>query len=452
MKTTAVPNLRLASGVGLLLLAGVLALAGGSRLSQAQGAIEMGLDMETTGNTAGTLGSVDPCHELASSGTPFDGIPDWTVDVYVTGNTQAPTAYDAWVTYDRDLAHITDAGTEPLIKLPGAANFTTDEDPGPIKSSDGQLDAGALYLSGGPGIAGNGTILRVGLDINFAAGPDIVALGLAMGAYGSAAGVHPTTTRTAQLAINEDCPGAPTPIPTPEPSPTPTATLPPFPTVSPTLPPSPTVSPTPNSSGDVDSDTVPDVSDNCPLVANPDQVDSDGNGIGDVCEGLALGISLAAGWNHVCYTETSRPADGVLGTLAGVRAAYRLNDEGGYDRWFPERPDVSTMEALASYDALFILMSDSTVWAQQPSTAPDSIELTQGWNSVCYSGSAKSAKDAATTIAGEVDILHMLESSQSWSRYVPSRPEVSSLTQLKRYDAILMLVTEPNGATWPLDP
>ncbi|MFQ5424860.1 MAG: thrombospondin type 3 repeat-containing protein [Phycisphaerae bacterium] len=35
---------------------------------------------------------------------------------------------------------------------------------------------------------------------------------------------------------------------------------------------------------DTDSDGVADCNDNCPAVANADQADSDGNGVGDVCE------------------------------------------------------------------------------------------------------------------------------------------------------------------------
>ena len=40
---------------------------------------------------------------------------------------------------------------------------------------------------------------------------------------------------------------------------------------------------------DGDSDGVPDDSDNCPAIPNPDQVDSDGDGRGDACNGLPPG-------------------------------------------------------------------------------------------------------------------------------------------------------------------
>ena len=35
---------------------------------------------------------------------------------------------------------------------------------------------------------------------------------------------------------------------------------------------------------DADGDGVPDASDNCPLVANPDQADCDNDGIGNACQ------------------------------------------------------------------------------------------------------------------------------------------------------------------------
>lgn len=38
---------------------------------------------------------------------------------------------------------------------------------------------------------------------------------------------------------------------------------------------------------DTDEDGIPDISDNCPSTYNPDQTDTDGNGIGDVCDEIA---------------------------------------------------------------------------------------------------------------------------------------------------------------------
>jgi len=420
--------------------------------AHAQGNVDFDIDPDIAGNTTSGIGAggIEDCLRLDGSGG-FDGSADHTIDVVVQGDTQAPTAYDAWVTYGSSVIHVLDSGTDALVKLPGASDFTTNEDPGPIKSSDGQLDAGALYLSGGPGIAGDGTILRIGLDINFTAGPTIVTLAFAKGAYRSAAGAHPTNTGTGLLAINQDCAAGPTVTPTSTATPTPAATY--SPTPSPTASPTPTTSPTPTPSSDVDGDTVPDVSDNCPLVTNPDQADNDGDGIGDACEGLALGVPLVAGWNHVCYTEAAQSVDAGLSTLAGkALAAYRLMDDGAYDRWFAGRPDLSTMETLNSYDALFILTSGSTVWAQQPSALPTSANLGQGWNDVCYLGKAKSPADATAGIANQLGILYVLGSDHTWTRYVPGRPEVSNTAQLEQYNGVLLLMTEPGAIAWMFDP
>ncbi|MFO0874187.1 MAG: GEVED domain-containing protein [Phycisphaerales bacterium] len=52
---------------------------------------------------------------------------------------------------------------------------------------------------------------------------------------------------------------------------------------------------------DTDFDGVPDVIDNCPTVSNPTQADSDGDGIGDACEGViycTVSVSFPCGGNE----------------------------------------------------------------------------------------------------------------------------------------------------------
>lgn len=59
-----------------------------------------------------------------------------------------------------------------------------------------------------------------------------------------------------------------------------------------------TVITTPAASDDRDGDGVSDAADNCPSVANPDQADTDGNGIGDRCDP----------WTDVLPDHWARPA------------------------------------------------------------------------------------------------------------------------------------------------
>ena len=47
---------------------------------------------------------------------------------------------------------------------------------------------------------------------------------------------------------------------------------------------SPAMAAKPQPPPDGDSDGIPDAEDNCPTVANEDQADTDGDGIGDACE------------------------------------------------------------------------------------------------------------------------------------------------------------------------
>ena len=185
------------ASVALLAAVGIVGLIGVTLPVQAQGTILMGLDMNTAGNTASSLGSIQSCYALAWSGAPFDGVVDWTIDAYVAGDTQAPTVYDAWITYDNSKVHVLQtAPTNPLIKMPGALNLSGYQ--------DGKASFAAEYTA--PpynGIAGDGTLVRVGLDFG---GSGVLTFDFAKGAYRSQAGLHSVATMSGRLAVNTSCP------------------------------------------------------------------------------------------------------------------------------------------------------------------------------------------------------------------------------------------------------
>ena len=169
----------------------------------AAGAIEMGIDPETTGNTASTLGTLEPCVRVDVSSPAFDGVSDYNIDIYVKGDTQAPVGYDASVTYDQNIVHVAAPGTDVLIKMPGATSMA---DTGTPPDTDGTFYAGVLYFDPAESrIPGDGVLVRLGLDIG---GSALVtfALNPPWSDYESGSGIHTVTVVPAQLAINQDCP------------------------------------------------------------------------------------------------------------------------------------------------------------------------------------------------------------------------------------------------------
>jgi len=177
--------------------------------AHAQGTVNFDIDPETTGNSADTLGTVENCYEVIcpsaecdwNGSSSFDDVSDYVIDVVVSGDTEAPTDYYASLNYDETKVHVADPGTDTLIKMGGAKDLSE----GPLPDSDGTFAAGAMYLMGGPGTAGSGTIARVGLDIG-ASGVVTFSLNAPPDtAYVSDLGTHAVTRGTGMLAINEAC-------------------------------------------------------------------------------------------------------------------------------------------------------------------------------------------------------------------------------------------------------
>jgi len=165
-------------------------------------------------------------------------------------------------------------------------------------------------------------------------------------------------------------------------------------------------------------------------------------------------VSLVHGWNAVCYRGPEQPVEIALSNaLNSVVALYRLRPDQQFDKWFAGRPEISTIKALSPYDSLFILMGSDTTWQQKASgTALTSVNLGQGWNSVCYAGPTEDTETATAAISSQVGMIYALAADQRWLRFIPARPDISELDQLEQFTSLLILVTNASGATWTFGP
>jgi uncharacterized protein YycO len=179
--------------------------------------------------------------------------------------------------------------------------------------------------------------------------------------------------------------------------------------------------------------------------------------IGDAQEGSVTtyeATHLGAGWNTRCYAGEPKPVEEALAEIIdSVVAIYRLNPDQTFARWFPGKPDLSTIAELKPYDQLFILTSASADWVQElASTTQTEFDLVQGWNAMCYGGPTAPITEALSGLSGDVAVLYRLGEDQAWARYVPDRPDISNIAELKRLDSVLMLVTAAGGARWTFEP
>jgi hypothetical protein len=167
--------------------------------AQAQGTVDFDIDPEITGNSASTLGTVEDCVQVDVPSPSFDDVSDYEIDIVVSGDTQAPTMYDVSLNFDSNKVHIAEPGTNRLIKLPEGLGLgeTLPDRVSPYVAS------ASPFM--GEGIAGDGTLMRIGLDIG-ASGVVVFSLNAApQTAYKSDAGSHPFTLDSGRLAINDSC-------------------------------------------------------------------------------------------------------------------------------------------------------------------------------------------------------------------------------------------------------
>jgi hypothetical protein len=216
-----------------------------------------------------------------------------------------------------------------------------------------------------------------------------------------------------------DCAAAPTPPPSPSPSPEATPTPEPTPTSTPT--PSPTPSPT------------------ATATATPSATRT---------------VVWGPGWHNGTWSGASTPEEAFACADGSYAAAYRLVS-GGWERHFPDRPEISNMADLEPYDAFLILVTGDVTCQIATADHDDgerTLEWGVGWQNDGWSGADGSEpEDAFECVEGSYAAAYRLVSG-GWERYFPDRPDVSNMGPLDEYDAFLILVTEPVSCSMAIAP
>lgn len=409
-----------------LLLASVVSVAwlvGPNReTTRANPDFSIGVDTNAAGNTATSLSSIETSRTVNCG----DFLP---IDIYVADAANL-MMWNVTFRYNPAILGVYARDVQMFLAASPGSNVrdVSDGDHGFRGSYDLLASDGAMPVAPE---SGAGVLVRLNVG---AKAPGTSDLSLTPERFWASTGaVSNPAAFGAQITVIGNC-GTPVPTPTPEPTQTPT----PSPTPTPTSTPTPTTTSTPGTSPTPGPTQTP--TPHPSPSPSPTPVPPPGT------------VYLVAGWNGSCYQGSEQQIDSIFDGVNGVQAVYRLKNQ-AFQRWFPDRPELSNITALSSFDPLLILADDATTWTVVPNgDLPHSTPLSSGWNNVCYLGAAKDTEEAAAGITGDFSVIYNLTSDRTWRRFVAGRPEVSNLERLETFSSVLILVGDPNGALWVFDP
>jgi Tol biopolymer transport system component len=162
------------------------------------------------------------------------------------------------------------------------------------------------------------------------------------------------------------------------------------------------------------------------------------------------------GWHNGAWSgpDGTDPQDAFACASGSYAAAYRYVD-GGLERFFPDRPDISAMGPLNSYDAFLILITQPATCLMPVAPAPGASRTLQwgpGWHNAGWSGAdGTPPQDAFACAAGGYAAAYRYVDG-GLERFFLDRPDISDMGPLNKYDAFIILVTAPVSCTMPIVP
>jgi hypothetical protein len=217
----------------------------------------VGIDLDVSGNTFSSVASHQNTGSVAPGGT-------ITVDIVVDEihPSDGIAAVEGTLVYDAASLHVVSIDPGSMVYESLGTPFSYSET---LPDTDGRFDFNHGDIDENTDESGEGVLARITLQCDVA-GTSVLSLGYWFG--------------ETDFRIYKHVPGEIEPIPI-QAQGTATVFCGTTPTPTPTPPPTPICSPAPH---DVDCDGIQNEFDNCPTVANPGQLNHDGDSMGDLCD------------------------------------------------------------------------------------------------------------------------------------------------------------------------
>jgi hypothetical protein len=209
--------------MGLLALITCMAPIMGTRNGIAQGEVTIGVDADPAGNTATSLGPIDSCIAVKKGDT-------FQIDLFVT-DVDNLLAWEIYFSFDGDVVNVTDRDVQMFLAANAGSEVWDASDP--LPSSGGLYRLGAVDIGqppapdSGSGVLARLTLKAVGaglsptilttLDANndgkIELGPQVSSIGAKAIGDTNGDGFFDGPLLGAQIAVDRDCPAAPTRTP-----------------------------------------------------------------------------------------------------------------------------------------------------------------------------------------------------------------------------------------------
>jgi hypothetical protein len=168
-----------------------------------------------------------------------------------------------------------------------------------------------------------------------------------------------------------------------------------------------------------------------------------------------------AGWVNFAWTGASSPQTVADCFGAGnIAVMYRLDAATQtFQRWIRGREDLSNMGEILRYDALLALNAGAqpaTCTMPVPQGGPgvtSTIIPAGGWLNFSGNFNAPAGEVAQACGEGNITVMYRLDAAtQTFQRWVRGRPELSNMTDVQPYDALLALTAsgQPANCTFPI--